>query len=113
MTVTWIKCNGDIWCPFETVNLASVNAFGVYIIWHGGPNPWTVRVGQGDIAARIIAHRSDSEVLVHKGLGLWVTWASVPAVQMHGVENYLADRLSPKVGERWPDAEPIAVNLPW
>jgi len=32
---------------------------------------------------------------------------------MEGVEKYLADTLSPVVGERFPDRTPIKVNLPW
>jgi hypothetical protein len=113
MQLSWIKCGTADWCPFETVNLAGLNAYGVYVIWHAGVQPWTVRVGQGSIAERLIAHRADALITAHRGHGLYVTWASVPAAHVNGVENYLANQLQPKVGERFPNVVPISVNLPW
>jgi hypothetical protein len=86
---------------------------GVYIIWHGGNQPCTVRVGQGIIRDRIAQHRQDRDILAYQNLGLYVTWASVPGNQRDGVERYLGDQLSPKVGSRRPDVSPITVNLPW
>lgn len=44
--------------------------------------------------------------------GLYVTWASVPAQYVDGVERYLHDRYDPIVAERVPDVLPVAVNLP-
>ena len=86
---------------------------GVYIIWHGGQDPWTVYVGQGDIAARIAAHRQELDILRFSSLGLFVTWAKVNAPSRDGVERFPADTLSPKVAYRFPQAAPTAVNLPW
>jgi len=58
LTVNWINCgNGANWCPFDTVNLAQVTAMGIYLIWHEGNPGRVVYIGQGDIAARITAHR--------------------------------------------------------
>ena len=113
-TVTWIKSTNGTWLPFETFNLSNVAATGVYVIWHGGQNPWTVRLGQGDIVDRIIAHRGDQKVLAYRSYGgLWVTWAEVSARSLDGVERYLADQLRPRVGEKFPNVAPIPVNLPW
>ena len=82
---------------------------GVYIIWQGnGP---IVRVGQGIVKNRIASHRNDREVTAYGNL--YVTWAKVPAVYRDGVERYLANRLNPRVGDAFPDVDPIAVNLPW
>jgi hypothetical protein len=111
--VTWIKCVGDQWCSLELVKLTDVTAQGVYIIWHGGNPSKVVRVGQGDIAKRVGAHRFDREILAYKKNGLYVTWASVPAAQRDGVERYLADRWSPLVGDAYPNVFPLAVNDPW
>lgn len=111
----WVKCgdNGH-WCSLETVNLDSVTTSGVYIIWHQGDPASVVRVGQGDIASRLKAHRKDTDILAYKQKGaLRVTWASVPAHQMDGVERYLAGKWNPRVGDAFPNAVAIAVNSPW
>ena len=44
---------------------------------------------------------------------LYVTWASVQASQIDGVERYLANTWNPLVGDAHPDVNPIAVNSPW
>lgn len=116
MQLTWIKCQGDVWCQLSTVNLAHShfdNMNGVYIIWHGGPNAATVYVGEGSIRDRLTQHRNDDRMRPYVPLGLYVTWASVPQSNRDGVEVYLAQHLKPKIGERHPDAAPIQVNLPW
>jgi hypothetical protein len=115
MIVTWIKSTENEWLWFETFNLASVGkTTGVYVIWHNGQPPWTVRVGQGDIVDRLTAHRSDQQILAYRGYGgLTVTWATVPALCLDGVERYLAEELRPLVGDRFPNVVPIPVNLPW
>ena len=86
---------------------------GVYIIWHAGQNPATVRVGQGVIRDRLAEHREDDEVQAYKERALYVTWASVSAQYWDGVEVYLGEKLMPLVGERFPKTKPIEVNLPW
>lgn len=114
--VNWNACTGDQWCPLLTVNLdhGAFDVSGVYITWHGGTNAHTIYVGQGDpVRERIRAHRADPKILAYKVKGLYVTWATVAAAQRNGVERYLADKLSPLVGGAWPQATPIAVNLPW
>ncbi|MDD5326821.1 MAG: hypothetical protein PHY02_03290 [Phycisphaerae bacterium] len=116
MQLNWIKCQGDVWGNLNTVNLAHAHfdsMSGVYVIWHGGGTPRTVRVGQGNIRDRLTAHRSDPDVQKYVGQTLYVTWASVPEASRDGVEAYLADILKPLEGQRFPNSTPIAVNLPW
>ena len=115
LNLNWIKCDENRqWCPLESVNLSSVTAEGVYIIWHEGNPSRVVRVGQGDIADRLKEHRDDPKILTYSKRGiLRVTWAPVSAAQRDGVERYLADRWSPLVGDVFPDVESIAVNSPW
>jgi hypothetical protein len=116
MQITWNKCEGDAWCPLNTVSLSHTHfdgLDGVYVIWHGGQNPRTVRVGQGVIRDRLTAHREDREIQAYAGQGLFVTWARVNAGSRDGVEAYLANQLNPLVGERFPDVTPVQVNLPW
>lgn len=113
LQVHWMTCQGGVWCSLNGVNLSSVNAHGVYIIWHKGNPGRVVRVGQGDVANRLAAHRNDHAIQNYAAHGLLVTWATVSAVQRDGVERYLADQWNPLVGDAFPQAAPIAVNSPW
>ena len=116
MDLHWVKCEGDKWCPFLTVNLAHQHfngLRGVYIIWHGGQTPWTVYVGQGEIAERLAAHRLDPDILQYSGSGLFVTWAEVDVLSRDGVELFLGQQLRPRAAARFPQAMSIPVNLPW
>ena len=116
MSVNWIKCVNDNWCQLNMVNLNHHhfdNLRGVYVIWHGGTNPQTVRVGQGFIKDRLVSHQNDSEIQAYKDFGLYVTWTSIPEAYLNGVEAYLAQALRPMIGELFPNVPPIPVNLPW
>lgn len=112
--VTWVKSTQAEWLALNTFDINScITNPGVYVIWHGGSSPWTVRVGQGDVRDRLCCHRDDAEVQAYSADGLYVTWAAVPASQVDGIERYLAEALKPKVGSRWPNVASIPVNLPW
>lgn len=110
--VSWSKAGARL--PLRTVNLSKVSAYGVYIIWHGGSTPRVVRVGQGDIAERLTAHRGDPIILAYEKFGtLYVTWAAVPVRLVDGVERYLAERWRPLIGDRFPHVAPLAVSSPF
>jgi len=113
----WVKCQGGVWCKLNTVNLSHEhfeNMNGVYIIWHGGMRPEVVYVGEGNIRQRLQAHRSNQEIQQYDHLDLFVTWASVNDAQRKGVEAYLADTWTPKVGSTpSPRTMRIRVNSPW
>ena len=114
LQLQWVKNTADDWCGFEGVDLSNVTASGVYIIWHAGDPGAVVRIGQGDIKARLMAHRKDEAITAYRQKGkLHVTWAAVPAAQRDGVENHLAAHWGPLVGDAFPDCQPIAVNSPW
>jgi hypothetical protein len=113
LQLNWVKSTEGQWLDLARVNLAGVATQGVYIIWHGGAVPRVVRVGQGDIRARVGAHRNDQVITRYSVHGLFVTWATVPAAQMDGVERYLANMWNPLVGDVFPNALPIAVTSPW
>jgi hypothetical protein len=89
------------------------NLNGVYIIWHSGPNASTVYVGKGLIRQRLLADRVNSSIQQFNDLGLFVTWASVDSQNVDGVENYLIERLNPKISQKNTYANQILVNLPW
>ena len=119
LALYWNKCENDTpqnWCNLLTVDLTEerFKDFGVYVIWFGMLKPDSiVRVGQGQISKRLAEHRSDSEILKYKRPDLFVTWAKVDSTDCDGVEAFLADRLKPKVGDRFPDKPQIAVNFPF
>jgi hypothetical protein len=115
LRVHWVKSTTNTWLPLEAVNMALVTrSLGVYLIWHSGNPSRVVRVGQGAIHDRLAAHRQDQKVLAYRSLGaLYVTWATLPAAQLDGVERHLADKWHPLVGDAFPDVLPIAVNSPW
>ena len=111
LSLYWVKNTANNWLPLP-FNFASVQpTTGVYIIWHTNASPWTVRVGQGDIASRLSAHSRDPAITRYGPL--CVTWATVQQSSLDGVERFLADHLRPLVGDRHPAAMPIPVNLPW
>ncbi len=111
MNLKWMQCTDSGWCSLYRLNLDSVLESGVYIIWKPGNPSQVIRVGQGIVADRLYAHKSDPSITVY-GYDLLVTWAPVAAYYRDAVERYLAEQLRPAVGARFPDALPIAVNIP-
>lgn len=110
-TLSWVKCTGSVWCTLKRVNLVSAKtAHGVYVIFK--PSGMVVRVGQGNVAERLEDHRGNSEIMQY-GDDLLVTWAQVDQALCDGVERYLELKCHPIVGERFPQAQPIEVNLPF
>lgn len=106
----------DAWCDLPTVDLNDSrfdNVEGIYIIWHGGPEPAVIYVGCGILKYRFAAHREDRGVLAYGGDGLYVTWAQAEATMYVGIERYLSEKLRPKLGTYFSDVPPIEVNLPW
>ncbi len=90
MQLQWKKCQGDVWCSFNKLDLQQVTEYGVYVIWHSGAAPNVVYVGQGKIAGRIADRRVDPKITRHANKGdLFVTWATVSDYQCDGVERYL------------------------
>ena len=111
MNLDWKKCQGDIWGPLLTVDLNHTHfngMEGVYIIWQKGGR--VIRIGQGFIRDRLTEHRNNRAITAYNDL--FVTWAPVVAQYRDGIERYLAETLKPLVGEAFPDAPPIQVNLP-
>ena len=115
--LSWIKCQGDVWCKLNSVNLQHPhfnNRGGVYVIWHGGEVPATVYVGQtGNLRDRLSDHRGDERIQKYDSLSLYVTWASVSPELLNGVERYLGQRLKPKVETDFPNVQPQEAQLPW
>lgn len=109
----WNTCDKGSWCSLLSVNIDHShfnNMEGVYIIWQGGGQ--IIKVGQGTIKDRLYTHRKDPAITLYNNL--FVTWATVPIQSDRGgIERYLGNILSPRVGVEFPDTTPIEVNLPW
>lgn len=112
LQVLWNKNQTD-WYSFEKYKFSNISTIGVYMIWYAGNPGRTVRIGQGTIGTRLTEHKQNNTILSYRNYGeLFVTWAAVPQQSLDGVERYLAENYDPLVGDRFPEAYPIAVNLP-
>jgi hypothetical protein len=117
--VSWIRDADGGWHILDRVKLNDPRyaAFdGVYVIWHGGPAPNVVRIGQGIIRERLARHRTDLEVRLPKLLfkyELYVTWAEIAEPSLRdGIEAYLSTELRPQVVGQVRSVAPVIVNLP-
>lgn len=106
LPVKWIKSVGGDFLDLLRVNLDSsyfsTPKNGVYVIWYTGTNKAPViRVGQGNIRDRIMAHRSDPQITQFSANGqLKISWIIIDPENFDGVEAYLYDYYKPSVGER-------------
>lgn len=117
MPLRWVKSTKGLWCRLDHVKLSHEHfdgLEGVFIIfayiWMNRVS--AIRVGQGRIRERLQEMRSDKEVAVFAGNGLFVTWAKVWVPDMDGVERFLAESLRPKVKTPIPTTPALSVNLP-
>ena len=113
--VRWVKCSNEEWCPLDTVKLSHTHFHsmtGVYIIWHAGPEPAVVAIGQGYIRDRLTAARRDPDIQAYGHLNLYVTWAHVDKRYRNGALAYLAAHYKPKLSRPVPLTKPVAVELP-
>jgi hypothetical protein len=112
LRLSWARSSDNEWWRLLHLDLAHVHAIGVYVIWHPGNSwPW-IKIGQGYIADCLDEQRNDWAISQYQHLGLYVTWADVSVDHVNGVEAYLGATCCPLVGNRFPDAKPIPVNLP-
>lgn len=113
MQVNWINSTTGHWLDPRNTNWNSVQTDGVYVIWRTGTllyGPTYIKVGQGDVCDRMQAHMRDPRIRKYENLRF--TFAAVSWLHKDGVERYLGNQLRPLVAERFPDAQPIPVNLP-
>ena len=103
-------------------HLADNKTDGVYLIYRAGGwkgfrlvAPQVIRVGQGRIGARIVAHRGDMDVIRHESSDrpLKVAFAMVIPQLRDGVERYLVDFYRPLVAHDFPDVDPVPVTRPF
>lgn len=112
--LTWSKCSRNTWCKLFEIDLGSIAATGVYVIWHGGYPSRVVHVGHGDISSELAQRRRDPEVLAYVTQGpLFVTWAAADPASAEGIARHLAETLHPRVAVPASSVAPVAANSPF
>lgn len=111
----WAKSIDNKWINLSSIDLTNLHATGVYIIWHGGETPRIVRVGQGNIAARLAAHRLNHQIMRYVQSGpMMVTWAEIADQSVRdGVETHLAMQFAPLIKDKVPEVAPLVANSPF
>ena len=113
LVLRW-RTTGSGFLDFRSLDLADATlaGSGVYVICFAS-NLQAVRIGQARrLRDRLRAHKTDSQIVDATGEPLCATWAWVPEPYKCGVEAYLARRLYPHVGERFPSVRLVEVNWP-
>ena len=115
LQLAWVKSLNDKWLRLSDLDFERINTTGVYILWHGGPMPYVVRVGSGDIGTRLRDHHGNVLIRRYENRGpLMVTWAAVPSLsQRDGIENYLIDLCKPLISDYRPPVAPVPVLSPF
>lgn len=111
----WVKSIDAKWFNLAKLDLTHIHTTGVYIIWHGGSNPRIVRVGHGNIASRLTAHRMNHQIMRFGDYGpVMVTWADLPDLnRREGVTRYLTEEFLPLIKDRVPEVAPILASSPF
>ena len=113
----WYRCKGAIWCDLFKVNLENPiikKANGLYIIWTGNYTERNMlKVGNGKIYAEFATAKNELAIQAFSHLGVFCTWTEVSSLKMRKVENFLINKLSPKLNGGGVKGGFIEVNLPW
>lgn len=116
----WVKSLDNNWLDLKRLDLARMvknpsRPWGVYIIWHGGTAPRIVRIGKGDIAVRLNAHRNNPIIMRYEKNGpLMVTWAVLrDSLRQAAIEKYLNGQFPPLVRDQLTDKPPEQIRSPF
>lgn len=113
IVVSWSRPETQDWFALDRVRPSSIYGTGVYFVWHAGPRAQVVCLGQGTIATELERIKGDARMRAFKSRGaLLVTWATVSAARVDGVERYLADTWPPLIDQPRAQAKPLEVNSP-
>lgn len=108
---SWVKESNGLFYRLSVIDCSGIDCTGVYIIFN---HQHVVKIGQGDIGSRLSCHQHDFSITQHSNayFPLYVTWTQLPIKYLDGVEVFLGNWYRPIVGERFPDVQPIRINLP-
>jgi len=97
----WFRCTQGVWCNLYKLDLTHKllqGLDGVYVIWSdNGKEKKVLIIGEGEIAPELIALKKDIAMQAFQHIGVYVTWAEVPAFRKNSVANYLTHLLKPKM----------------
>lgn len=112
MLLQWHKCAGGDWCLLDTLDIARIDAHGVFVVWQPGNGRASVvlYVGRGALRQEI-AHCQRDPVF-GGAAGLRITWARVDPHDVDAVAAYLYQQLRPLWGEVPQPVPVLPVNLP-
>ena len=110
-TVIWARPDFYDWYTLYIASLRT-SGIGVYIIFN---DEKILHVGQSKNLKRRFSEQEIAMIISGENRPFYVTWANLPRWDLDGVERFLADhyfRGRSALGHKWPDVEPIAINLP-
>lgn len=111
ISLSWRKCQGDVWCSFQKLLLSHSSldsAVGVYIIWS---RKTTLKVGGGHIRQELTQDRESRKFENFEDIR--VTWSEAPQDAIPGIINYLSNRLHPVAENPMKGQSAIEVDFPW
>ncbi len=115
LQLNWSKSIDGKWLNLSHLDLTHIHTTGVYVIWHGGATPRIVRIGHGNVASRLTAHKLNHQIMRYMTEGpVMVTWAEVAdETKRVGVAHYLTQQFGPLVKDRTPEVAPVAARSPF
>jgi len=115
MTLEWMKCKGDVWCELFKLDLnhSLLDLGGVFIIFGGNGTDDIIYVGHGNVKNELNKLSKDAAIAAFQSHGCFVTWAKAGVLTQSGIENYLINKLKPKLNQKAAKSIPVTVNLPW
>jgi len=115
MTLEWMKCKGDVWCELFKLDLnhSLLDLGGVFIIFGGNGTDDIIYVGHGNVKSELNRLSKDAAIAAFQSHGCFVTWAKAGVLTQSGIENYLFNKLKPKLNQKAAKSIPVSVNLPW
>ena len=114
--IHWVRPSLDGWYPLDGLSedISSLGYAGVYIIWYFDVFniARTVKVGKGQLRARLEADRRNPEVQKYADQRLYATWTLVPSGHIDSISVSLSQKLHPFVGKQ-PSGDPgVFVEVP-
>ena len=117
MQLDWHKCEGNVWCELNKVDLDHQylkGLEGIFIIWAGKSPKTVLYAGSGNISDELKKLKKDIAIQAFAPHGLYATWTEVPGSRQDAVLSYIHTQLNPKMSSRKDFGGPTRkVNLPW
>ena len=112
MQLQWHKSIGGEWCLLDALDLAAIDAYGVFVVWRTGNGraSQVLYIGSGVLRHEIANCRRAP--ILGGASDLRITWAKVDPHDVDAVAAYLYQQLRPLWGEVPRPVPVLPVNLP-